>query len=158
VTVTVESKQFWKNRESHSEVCMCGVSTQQWASTQITLFDSERTRQSVWLDAVTTPLDKKRVNSCELNWCCLYYFIKNSLVVLLEALCAVFKRIFFWGRLATKKFAKKPQQCFFRRAANIVFSKFRNLSPKKKLRSGRFLESTLRAVLINESIRGQRFW
>jgi len=37
-------KQLSKNRESHSEVCTCGISTQQWPTTRITLF--ERTRQS----------------------------------------------------------------------------------------------------------------
>jgi len=42
--------------ESPSKVCMCGVSTQQWPSTQITLF--ERTRQSAWLDAVKIPLTR----------------------------------------------------------------------------------------------------
>jgi len=42
--------------ESPSKVFMCGVSTQQWPSTQITLF--ERTRQSAWLDAVTTLLTR----------------------------------------------------------------------------------------------------
>jgi len=42
--------------ESPSKVCMCEVSTQQWPSTQIILF--ERTRQSAWRDAVTTPLTK----------------------------------------------------------------------------------------------------
>ena len=42
--------------ESFSKVCMCWVSSQQWPSTQITLF--ERTRQSVWLDAVTKPLTR----------------------------------------------------------------------------------------------------
>ena len=41
---------------------MCGVSTQQWPSTQICLF--ERTCQSAWLDAVTTRIDKKQVNCC----------------------------------------------------------------------------------------------
>jgi len=35
---------------------MCGMSFQQWSSTQITLF--ERTRQSAWLDAVTTLLTR----------------------------------------------------------------------------------------------------
>jgi len=39
------------NTASPSKVCMCGVWTQKWPSTQITLF--ERTRQSAWLDAVT---------------------------------------------------------------------------------------------------------
>jgi len=29
-----------------------------------------------------------------LDWCCFYYFVRNSLVALLEALCA---RIFSWG-------------------------------------------------------------
>ena len=42
--------------ESPSKVLMCGVSIQQQPSTQITLF--ERTRQSAWLDAVTTPLTR----------------------------------------------------------------------------------------------------
>jgi len=42
--------------ESPPKVCMCGVSTQQWPSTQIALF--ERTRQSAWPDAVTTPLTR----------------------------------------------------------------------------------------------------
>jgi len=40
--------------ESPSKICMCGVSTQQLQSTQITLF--EMTRQSAWLDAVMIPL------------------------------------------------------------------------------------------------------
>ena len=40
--------------KSPSKVSMCGVSIQQWPNTQITLF--ERTSQSAWLDAVTTPL------------------------------------------------------------------------------------------------------
>ena len=43
-------------------MCICGLSTQQWPSTQITLF--ERTRKSMWLDDVTTPVDKKRISSC----------------------------------------------------------------------------------------------
>ena len=77
----MESKQLWKNRESHSEVCMCTVSTQQWPSTQVTLF--ERTRQSAWLDTVTTLVDKKRVNSC------------------------VVKHLSFGGNSATTKTAKK---------------------------------------------------
>jgi len=84
LTETVEKKRFYwhnppgrvtlhdrdggelnsfKNRESDSEVCKCGMSTQEWPSTQIPLF--ERTRQSAWLDAETTPGGKKRVNSCE---------------------------------------------------------------------------------------------
>jgi len=43
--------------ESPSKVFMCGVSTQQWPSSQITLY--EKTRQSAWLDAVTTPLTRR---------------------------------------------------------------------------------------------------
>jgi len=38
VTVKVKSKQLRKMTESSSEVCMCGVSNQQWPSTQITCF------------------------------------------------------------------------------------------------------------------------
>jgi len=58
VTVTVESKQLGQNSESPSKVCMCEVSTQQWPSTQNTLF--ERTRQIAWLDAVTIPLTRSK--------------------------------------------------------------------------------------------------
>ena len=54
-----------KNRESHSEVCMCDMSTQQWPGTQIALF--ERTHQNTWLDDETTPVDRKWANSCVLN-------------------------------------------------------------------------------------------
>jgi len=42
--------------ESPSKVFMCGVSTQKWPSNQITMF--ERTRQSAWFNAVTTPLTR----------------------------------------------------------------------------------------------------
>jgi len=42
--------------ESPSKAFMCDLSTQQLLSTEITLF--ERTRQSAWLDAVTTPLTR----------------------------------------------------------------------------------------------------
>ena len=51
-------------RESTSKVCMCRVSTQQWPSTQITLF--ERTCQSAWLDALTTLLTRRK-------WILVYY-------------------------------------------------------------------------------------
>ena len=68
VTVTAESKQLWKNRESHSEVCIFRVLSQQWPSIQITLF--WRTRQSVWLDALTTPVDKTQMNCCVLKMVC----------------------------------------------------------------------------------------
>jgi len=68
---SVQEKQFCWHNLSHSawswqwgannldkteslwKVCMCGVSPQQWASTQITLF--ERILQSAWLDAVMIP-------------------------------------------------------------------------------------------------------
>jgi len=43
--------------EFPSKVFMCGVSTQQWPSSQITLY--EKTRQSAWLDAVTTLLTRR---------------------------------------------------------------------------------------------------
>jgi len=71
-----------------------GVSTQQWPSTPITLF--QRTRQSAWLDAVTTPVE---------NFC-------------------ASKHVFIWGSSATKKFAPKPRKYSFRRATNVTFKKF----------------------------------
>ena len=86
-------KQIQKNKESYSEarVCMCGVSTQQWPSTQITLFERKRQSAAAWpqlplLDAVTTPVDKKRLNSC------------------------VIKHLFFWGSSATKKNRRKEPE------------------------------------------------
>ena len=78
---------------------MCGMSTQQWPNTGITLF--ERTRQSAWLDAETTPVDQKWVNPC------------------------VLKHHLFWGSSATKKSAKKARKCSLRRATNVTFLKFR---------------------------------
>ena len=96
VTGTVESKFLWKSRESHSEVCMYEMSTQQWPSTEIILF--ERTRQSAWLDAQaeTTPIaceflcitTTPRVNSC------------------------VLKQLRLWGSSATKKSPKTPGNAF----------------------------------------------
>ena len=44
--------------ESLSKTFICGVSTQQWPSTQITLF--VKTRQSAWLDAVMIPLTRSK--------------------------------------------------------------------------------------------------
>ena len=61
-----------KNKEVLSDVCMCRVSTQQWLSTKITLF--ERTHQSAGLDAVTTPVDKEQVHFCVLQHLCLREF------------------------------------------------------------------------------------
>jgi len=42
-----------------------GVSTQQWLRSQIALF--ERIRQSAWLDAVMTLVDKGWMNFCALK-------------------------------------------------------------------------------------------
>jgi len=80
------------------------MSTQQWPSTQITLF--EKTCQSAWLDAETTTVDKKRVNSCAL------------------------KHPLFWGGSATNKFAPKPRKCSLWRATTVMFSNWR-LAPQK---------------------------
>ena len=44
--------------ESPSKVCKYVVSTQQWPSTKITLF--ERTSQSAWLDTVMIPLTRSK--------------------------------------------------------------------------------------------------
>ena len=49
-----EQKTSLDTTESPSKVYMRRVSTQKWPSNQITIF--ERTRQSAWFDAVTTPL------------------------------------------------------------------------------------------------------
>ena len=51
--------------ESPSKVFMCGVSTQRWPRNQITMF--ERTFQSVWFDAVTTPLTRSEWTLVYLN-------------------------------------------------------------------------------------------
>jgi len=92
---------------------MCGMSTQQWPNTRITLI--ERTR--AWLDAETTPVDKKRVNSC------------------------VLKHPLFWGKSATKNPAKTPRKCSFQRATSVTFSKFRSWRRKKiNCTSHRFLK------------------
>jgi len=65
---------------------MCKVLTQQGPSTQIAFF--ERTRQSAWLGAATTQVDKTWVKSC------------------------VLKHLFFWGRSATKNCQKAPTRCW----------------------------------------------
>jgi len=83
---------------------MCGVSTQQWPSTEITWF--ERTRQSARLDAVTIPLTRS-------EWILAY--LNTS----------------FWGISATKTIAKKPRKSTTRRA-DVTFSKFRGSRRKKK--------------------------
>jgi len=66
--------------ESLSKVFMCGVSTQKWPSNQITMF--ERTRQSAWFDAVTTPLTRS-------EWILLYW------------------NTFFWRELSNQKYRQK---------------------------------------------------
>jgi len=40
--------------------------------------------------------------------------------------------LFFWGSSATKKIAKNPRNCFFRRATNVTSSKFRGWRRKKR--------------------------
>ena len=67
--------------------------------TQIAL--CERTRWSGWLYAVTTPVDKERMNSC------------------------VLERLFLWDSTGTKKIAKKAQKHSLQREANVKLSKFR---------------------------------
>jgi len=64
------AKNFFKIREFSSEVCMGGVSTQQWPfnktkqhTPRIRIALLQRTRQGPWLDAVTTPVEKKLVDS-----------------------------------------------------------------------------------------------
>jgi len=101
--MTAESKQVWKNRECKSEVCMCGVSTQQWPSTQITLL--ERTRQSAWLDAIAILVDKKRVNL----W-------QNS--------CT--KAPLFLRDFSNKKIENTPRKCF---SDALLMSRFPNNAP-----------------------------
>jgi len=76
VTVTVASQQLWKNRVSSSDVWMCVVPTQQWPSTQITLF--QQTGQSKRLQAVPTPVDNERVNCCVLIHLFLMEFSNKS--------------------------------------------------------------------------------
>jgi len=92
----MESKQLWKNRQSHSEVRMCGMSNQQWPSTEITLI--ERKRQSAWLDAVTIQVDKKRVN----------YFVLKHL---------------FWRSSATKNSPRKHDNAL---SDALLMSRFQN--------------------------------
>ena len=63
--VTVESKRLLKKqRVSLRCVYVWGVNLK-WPNIQIALY--ERTRQSTWLDAVMTPVDKERVNFCALK-------------------------------------------------------------------------------------------
>jgi len=58
----------------------------------------ERTRQSAWLDAVTTPVDKEQVNSC-------------------------LRKHLFEG-VQKQKNRQKPLGSFLQRATNDTFSKF----------------------------------
>jgi len=97
--------------ESPSKINMCGVSTQQWLSTQITL--CERTHQSAWLDAVTIPLTRS------------------------ERILVYWNTFFVGGSSATKKSPKKTGNVL----SDALMSRFQNFaadSTKKKLRSARF--------------------
>jgi len=59
----------------------------------------------------------------------------------------VLKYSLFWGSSATKKSTPKPQKCSLRRATKVTFSK-----------KERICKRALRAVLIDQLIRGQKFW
>jgi len=98
-------------------------------------------RHSVWKNTservarrCDDTVDKKRVNS------------------------GVLKTPLFGESWATKNITKKPRKCSLRRATNVMFSKFRGWCRQKKPRAAQFFVTVLRAVLINELIRGQRFW
>jgi len=45
------------------------------------------------LNEFSSPREKEGKRERKIDWCCLYYFVRNSLVALLEALCA---RILFF--------------------------------------------------------------
>ena len=81
---------------SPSKVFMCGMSTQKWPSNQITMF--ERTRQSAWFDAVTTPLTRS-------EW------------------TLVYKNTSFWRKL--KKSSKNPGNAL---SDAILMSCFQNFA------------------------------
>jgi len=101
VTVSVESEQLRKNRESPSEVSMCGVSAQQWPSTQITVTLFQTTRPNAWFDAVMTPVDKKRVNPCLLQY------------------------LFLEGVQQQTNSSQNPRKRSLRHVTNVTNSKFR---------------------------------
>ena len=112
---------------------MCGVSTQQCPSTQITLL--ERTHQSAYLNAVATLVDKKQVDSCGLK----YSFLEED--------------------QQQKDLQKNPQMLFLTRCYCHI-SKISRLAPPKMKRHEVF-EIALCAVFINllltEINQGQRF-
>jgi len=58
---------------------------------------------------------------------------------------------------SNKKSAKNPRKYFLPRAANVTFSKFRAWRGKKETALRAVFETTLRAVLIDQLIWGQRF-
>jgi len=75
---TPASQNNFGKRERFSKKCVtCGISTQQWPSTHITLIERpwpsthitliERPCQRVWLDAETTRFNKKRLHSYALK-------------------------------------------------------------------------------------------
>jgi len=113
------NNKLGQNRVSLKDIFMCGVSTQEWPSTQTTLI--ERTRQSAWLDTVTS-------------------FTRRS-----ELLCT--KPPFFegWRELSNQKNHPKTQKCSLRRATNVTVSK--KFSCHKRNPALRFFETF--AVLIN---------
>jgi len=98
-------KQFSRNDVQQGECLTWGLQILTWPSTQITLFGT--TRQSAWLDAVTTPLTRS-------EWTLVYYNTS------------------FGGSWATKNIVKITRKCSFRRATNVTFSKFRGWRCKKK--------------------------
>ena len=110
VTVTVESKQLWKNRESHSEMCICGL-------------NSAVTKHSdnfVWKD--TSECVTRRCDDTSWQDASELLSIKTPL---------------FWGRSATKKLQTKPGNAL---SDALLMSRFQNFGwrRKKKSRSARF--------------------
>jgi len=119
-------KHFIRNNVQQGECLTQSLHMWTWPSTQITLY--ERTRQSAWLDAVTTPLIRS-------EWILVYQ--TNT----------------FWMDLSTKNVAKKNRKCSLRRNTCQVFKIWMLTPQKKKPCSARFFKTALRAVLINELIR-----
>jgi len=102
VTVTVESKQLWPNKESSSKICTLYV----WGVNSTVTKHSDH---FVWKDMTERmarrcddTVDKKRVNSCVLK-----HGFNTS----------------FGGSSATKKIAKKTRNCCLQRATNLTFYK-----------------------------------
>jgi len=129
LTETVKEKRFYCHNPSHSagswrwrqtalkktesltQKCVC-VRCQLNSDQRLGLF-CLKGHVRARLDAETTPVDKKRVNSC------------------------VFKHPLFWGSSATKKSAQNPLICSLRRAPNVTFSKCCGWCRPKKNRAAR---------------------